>query len=94
MTTCNIDWEGTYDARKQSRLLRRKFQYGEQFRSFIDEAGMPSKDAVRTRFRCIRDQRGASYVAEVNYEIDQLLMELDLNEPVKIFRLNEQKIQF
>ena len=54
---------------------------------------MPSEDTVRTRFRSIRDQRGDRYVAAVNSETEQRPVELDLSEPVKIFRLNEEKIQ-
>ena len=93
MTAYAIDWEGAYDAWKQSGLPRRRFQYSEQFKSFIGEGGMPSEDTVRTRFRSIRDQRGDRYVAAVNSETEQRPVELDLSEPGKIFRLNEQKIQ-
>ena len=93
MTAYAIDWEGAYDAWKQSGLPRRRFKYSEQFKSFIGEGGMQSEDTVRTRFRSIRDQRGDRYVAAVNSETEQRPVELDLSEPVKIFRLNEEKIQ-
>lgn len=94
MTAYAIDWEGAYDAWKQSGLPRRRFKYSEQFKSFIGEGGMQSEDTVRTRFRSIRDQRGNRYVATVNSETEQQPVELNLSEPVKIFRFNQQKKAF
>lgn len=95
MTAYAIDWEGAYDAWKRSGLPRRRFQYSEQFEPFIRETGMPSEDTVRTRFRSIRDRRGANYVppAPSNPEVERKPVELDLTEPVKVFRLDELKIQ-
>lgn len=58
MTAYNINWEDAYDAWKQSGLPRRKFQYSDQFISFIGDGEIPSEDTVRTPFRSIRDQRG------------------------------------
>lgn len=76
MTAYAIDWEGAYDAWKRSGLPRRRFQYSEQFEPFIRETGMPSEDTVRTRFRSIRDRRGANYVppAPSNPEVERSLL--------------------
>lgn len=95
MTSYDIDWEGAYDAWKRSGLARRKFQYSEQFKPFIRESRMPSEDTVRTRFRSIRDRCGANYVppAQPDPSIERKPVEVDLTEPVRVFRLDEQKIQ-
>lgn len=95
MTTYNIDWEGAYDAWKQSGLPRRRFQYSDLFKTFIGEGAMPSEDTVRTRFRSVRDQRGEhSPTTSITVsENVQPSVTLDLSEPIKIFRLNAEKIQ-
>ena len=95
MTTYNIDWEGAYDAWKQSGLPRRRFQYSDLFKTFIGEGAMPSEDTVRTRFRSVRDQRG-DHSPTTNITVaknDQPPVTLDLSEPIKIFRLDAEKIQ-
>lgn len=95
MTTYNIDWEGAYDAWKQSGLPRRRFQYSDLFKTFIGEGAMPSEDTVRTRFRSVRDQRG-DHSPNTNITVaenDQPPVTLDLSEPIKIFRLDAEKIQ-
>ena len=86
MTTYNIDWEGAYDAWKQSGLPRRRFQYSDLFKTFIGEGAMPSEDTVRTRFRSVRDQRG-DHSPTTNITVaenDQPPVTLDLSEPIKI----------
>ena len=54
MTTYNIDWEGAYDAWKQSGLPRRRFQYSDLFKTFIGEGAMPSEYPFPKRPRSTR----------------------------------------
>lgn len=88
--TYAIDWDGAYDAWKQSGMSRRQFQYSEHFAKFIRQCGMPSEDTVRTRLRSVRDRRSANYVPPAETKLNPI--EFDLTEPVRVFHLDEKKL--